>query len=237
MTPAQTAESNAVGYARVSSVGQADNGFSLEVQQEKIRLQCKLLDLPLRKTYVDQGSGGTLNRPALQQLLADAQRKALTHVVILKLDRITRSVQDLGKLIDLFKKHRIKLISIIEGINADTASGEMVMNILASVAQWERKSAGERTAQVLRFKKAHLDVYCRVPPFGFKADGKKLVPVPAEMAVVKQIRDRRTAGQSLREIAAILNSQGVLTRHGKAWAAESVRIVTANTVYDKVLSA
>ena len=67
--PAQTVESSAVGYARVSSIGQADNGFSLEAQQEKIRLQCKLLDLPLRKTYVDQGSGGTLNRPALQQLL------------------------------------------------------------------------------------------------------------------------------------------------------------------------
>src|ERR1019366_893553 len=137
-----------IGYARVSTDKQ---DLSLDAQQVKITAMAALQDKTV-EMIVDAQSAKSLDRPGMARLLAMVDSGDVETVIIAKLDRLTRSVKDLGELLERFAKHSVSLVSVAESLDTGSASGRLVLNIMVSVAQWEREAIGERTATVLQHK-------------------------------------------------------------------------------------
>ncbi len=140
----------AIGYTRVSTRDQADSGASLASQRAKIEAYAVLHDLELVEVIEDAGySAKSLDRPGMTKLLRLIRGRKVDVVIVAKLDRITRSVRDLGELIDLFQRSGVEFASVADHIDTSTASGPLVLNVMGSVSQWEREVIGERTAEAL----------------------------------------------------------------------------------------
>jgi DNA invertase Pin-like site-specific DNA recombinase len=214
----------AVGYCRVSTDYQADHGVSLDAQAHKIRAMAAVQDAELIDMIVDGGeSGKSLQRPGIQRLIAMVDRREAQVVIIAKLDRLTRSVRDLGELLEGFQRRAVALVSVGESLDTGSAAGRLVLNVMASVSQWEREAIGERTRDALRHKRAQGLRVGNVP-FGYALgeDGVALVPRNDEQEVLTTIRLLRGQGRSLRQVAADLNARGLRTRSGSAWRHEYV---------------
>jgi DNA invertase Pin-like site-specific DNA recombinase len=141
--------------------------------------------------------------------------------VVVKLDRLTRSVRDLADLIDLCAKHDVALVSVGETLDTSTAAGRMVVNMLGVVAAWEREAIGERTATALAHKRQQRTAYGPTP-FGYVRVGDALVPEPREQDAFNEAARMDRAGASFREIAVRLTDLGVQPHRGKSWYASSV---------------
>lgn len=220
----------AVGYVRVSTTQQQTEGVSLEAQQQRIRDYCASRAWHLVKVYKDTASAKDDNRPGLQALLKAVTKGAVDAVVIVKGDRLIRSVQHLGSLVTMFLKHHVALVSITEGIDATNATGRLNLNILGAVAQWEREIISERTKEALAYQKTQGRVYGRIP-YGFTRQGGRLVPapIPEPMAVVRDIFIWHRQGKSLRGIARSLTCQGIPSPRGLSrWNAETISIILNN---------
>ena len=214
-----------VGYIRVSSADQADNGHSLSVQREKVELYAKLHGLELVAVIEDAGvSAKTLDRPGLQRALAMLDQGEAGALLICKLDRLTRSVSDLGKLIETHfgEKGKAALMSVADSIDTRSAAGRLVLNVLASVSQWEREVIVERTVETMQALKTSGKVYSR-PVMGFDAIDGKLVPNDAEQALIERISSMRSAGLSFGKIADTFNAEGVQTKRGGTWASMTIK--------------
>jgi DNA invertase Pin-like site-specific DNA recombinase len=210
----------ALGYIRVSTDKQAEHGVSLEAQRAKLEAYASLYELTLVEVIVDAGvSAKTLDRPGLQRALGMLRTGQATALVVAKLDRLTRSVKDLGTLVeDYFSSDNISLLSVADNIDTRTAAGRLVLNVLGSVAQWEREAIGERTKDALAHKKAQGHKTGGDVPYGCRLgdDGKTLVPDDAEQALLTAIRDARRRGLSQRAVLAELTQHGFTTRKGTA---------------------
>jgi len=158
----------AISYIRVSTEEQALNGVSLDAQEEKIRAYCVAKEWDLIRVVRDEGySAKDLNRPGIQEIIEGCKKKDFEVVVILKLDRLTRSVKDLGYLVeDVFKKNDVAFSSLQDNFDTATANGRMVMNILATFAQWERDIISERTRDAMQFMRKDMKLIGAVP-FGY----------------------------------------------------------------------
>lgn len=200
-------KTKAVAYIRVSTEQQAEHGLSLDAQREKVRQYAALYDIEIVDIIVDSASAKTLDRPGLDLVLGLLQRKQANAVLVTKLDRLTRSVKDLGLLLEqYFQEHDNVLLSVAEQVDTRTAAGRMVLNILMSVAQWERETVGERTREALQEKKR------RNEPMG----GRNVEESAPEAAAI--IADLRKQGLSGRKICAELDRRGIPTaRGGKKW--------------------
>ena len=222
-----TGPTQAIGYIRVSTDKQADHGVSLEAQQAKLTAYAALYDLALVDVIIDAGaSAKTLDRPGLQRALAMLRRGQAHALLVAKLDRLTRSVEDLGELIrTVFVPGKADLLSVGEHIDTRTAAGRLVLNVLGSVAQWERETIGERTAEALAHKKAQGHKTGGDVPYGSRlaADGKTLMPDAAEQAMLAAIRGARARGLSQRAVVAELTRQGFTTRKGTPLALKQVQ--------------
>jgi DNA invertase Pin-like site-specific DNA recombinase len=204
-----------VGYMRVSTQGQAESGLGLDAQRERIAAYAALYGHEIVEWCVDAGaSGKSLDRPALASALAALDGGQADGVCVAKLDRLTRSVRDLGDLLE-GPLRRSALVSVGEQIDTSTAAGRMVLNILASVAQWEREAIGERTSAALQAKRARGERVGAVR-YGFELaeDGRTEVPCDAEQAIIAEARRLRAAGLSLREVARELEEEGHRGRSG-----------------------
>ena len=175
----------AAACLRVSTDEQASHGVSLEAQRAMIAAYAGLYGLELVAVVEDAGvSAKTLDRPGLQQVLAMLRRGDVQAVVEAKLDRLTRSVRDLGQLLDdhFGPKGGAALLSVSEQIDGRSAGGRMVLNLLATVSQWEREVIGERTRAALQHLKRQGRRTGSVP-YGWRlvgGAGKQLEPDPAE---------------------------------------------------------
>ena len=200
-----------VGYARVSLEKQSDNGISLEAQEEKLRGYCTLYGHTLVKIIRDEGqSGKSLDRPGLQQALGMLERGEADGLVVAKLDRLTRSVRDIGKLVETAFK-TASLHSVAEQVNTRTSAGRLVLNILSSVSQWEREAISERTSTALRHMQSQGRYIGGARPFGFTVEDGKLVPLPAEQKAIKRARELAPT-LSLRAVARQLQNEGLTPR-------------------------
>ena len=206
----------AIGYIRVSTQDQAESGLSLTHQENKIRAYASALDIELTSIAVDAGySAKSLNRPAMQEVISKVKSGAVDTVIILKLDRLTRSVKDLGAVVELFEKTGAALISVQDSINTATAAGRLVLNVLGSVAQWEREAVGERTKAALSVKKAAGQRVGTIP-FGYDLDsnGVDLIANESELEAISLMQELRNMGLSFNKIAAELESRGIKTKKG-----------------------
>ena len=143
-----------VGYIRVSTDKQADRGVSLDAQAEKIRAMAVVQGGELIDIIVDGGeSAKSLNRPGMTRLLTLVDSGELQAVIVVKLDRLTRSVKDLCTLLERFERRGVALVSVAESLDTGSAAGRLVLNIMTAVSQWEREAIGERTRDALSHKR------------------------------------------------------------------------------------
>lgn len=220
-------------YLRVSTNEQANEGISLQNQCEKITYYCKAKDWQIVKVIEDKGiSGKSLNRSGIQQLITEVRLKQFDVVVVYKLDRLTRSVRDLGYLIeDIFNKHDIAFTSVIDNFDTLTANGKLILNILGSVSQWERDIIAERTKDAINYKKQNLQQYGNTP-LGFLLDSNgNLYPDKDEQKTINYIKMLRKKGLSFSKIASLLNNEKIPTKKGKSWYSSTIKYILDNTLY------
>jgi site-specific DNA recombinase len=212
-----------LGYVRVSTDKQAEQGVSLEAQEAKIRAMATVHGTELSEVIVDGGeSAKSLNRPGIARLLAMVDAGGVKVVIVAKLDRLTRSVKDLCELLERFERRGVALVSVAESLDTGSAAGRLVLNIMTAVSQWEREAIGERTRDALRHKRSQGQRVGNIP-FGSRLGGDgRLEPDPAEQQALAEIQSLRKRGETLRGIAADLNHRAYRTRRGTPWRLESV---------------
>ena len=201
----------AIAYIRVSTDKQQDKGHSLLAQQEKITAYASLYDLDIVDYVIETGSAKNLNREGLQGALAQIKSGKADALIVVKLDRLTRSVADLGYLVETYF-NKAGLLSVSEQIDTRSASGRLVLNVLASVSQWEREAIGERTSAVKQSMKAN-GLYCGgIVPYGQMLVSGELVTNPNEQAIINRAKALKAEGHSLRTIATMFSNEGLKTR-------------------------
>jgi site-specific DNA recombinase len=201
----------AIAYIRVSTDKQADKGHSLQAQQEKVNAYASLYDLDIIDYVIETGSAKNLNRDGLQGALAQIKAGQADALIVVKLDRLTRSVADLGYLVESYFS-KAGLLSVSEQIDTRSASGRLVLNVLASVSQWEREAIGERTTAVKQSMKAN-GLYCGgLVPYGQMLINGQLVTNPQEQAIITRAKALKSEGHSLRAIATMFSQEGLKTR-------------------------
>lgn len=223
------AEGMVLGYVRVSTEEQT-SGVSLAAQESRIAAYASAMDWAISEVVTDAGvSAKSLQRPGMTKILEAVRRGEVERVVVLKLDRCTRSIGDLSYVLDLFTKHGVALVSVGETLDTSTAAGRMVVNMLGVVAQWERETIAERTAGALSHKRRERTVYGPVA-FGYRRAGSQLVEDPVERAALAEAVRMDRAGHSFREICRMLEGRQVQPRRAKIWHAASVRAMLRSRI-------
>lgn len=227
----------AIGYIRVSTQKQADEGMSLDVQRERIRQYAELYNLNILEVVEDAGfSASTIERPGLQRALALLKAHRAEVLIVAKLDRLSRSVCDLGLMIQDYFTKKAAVVSVAENLDTRSASGRLVINLLASVAQWEREAIGERTASSMQAKRIMGEYTGGHPPFGYElaANGSHLVANAREQEWIAAALELRGQGLSYAKIAHGLTTKGFVTREGNPPNANSVFRILRDVTAPKV---
>src|SRR5919201_441593 len=205
-------------YTRKSSEHNLDVAFtSLDAQREAceayIKSQAHEGWRAIPGRYDDGAfSGASLNRPALQRLLADVQAVTIDIVLVYKVDRLTRSLADFAKLIELFDAHAVSFVSVTQSFNTSSSMGRLTLNVLLSFAQFERELIGERVRdKIAASKRKGLWVGGPVP-LGYAAVDKKILVVPAEAEAVRTIFTRYLQLGSVRLLAEDLDRRGIRSK-------------------------
>jgi len=224
-----------IGYIRVSTEEQAREGISLNVQEVKVKAYAELHNLGPAMIIRDEGkSGKDLNREGIQRIISLIKESQISHLIVYKLDRLTRRTLDLLTLVEeVFKPNDVQFHSITEKIDTSTAQGKFFLTITGAFNQMERDLISERTREALRYKISPGEPVGS-PPLGFAANGdKKLHEIKGELEVVQCIKKLKRKRLSLRQIANRLNEQGTPTKRGGSWYAGTVRYILRNGRYKR----
>lgn len=195
-------------YGRVSTDGQFEDGYSIDVQLDRMVAYCKSKGWESFKPYIDPGySGSTLNRPQIQQLIADVDSGRIKTVVVFKLDRLSRSQKDtLFLLEDVFLKNNVTFVSMTESLDTSTPYGKVMIGILSAFAQFERENIFLRTRSGMleRIKRGYWMGGGTIP-FGYDYDREKGILVPNKDAeTVRKIYELYIKGYGAQRIANLL---------------------------------
>jgi DNA invertase Pin-like site-specific DNA recombinase len=213
----------AVAYVRVSTAGQADDGISLDMQRERVTAYAVAQGLELVEIFEDAGwSAKTLERPGVQAALAALEERA-DALIVYKLDRLTRSLLDLNALLDETFAKRRRLFSVVESLDTASPMGRLVINIMASVVQWEREEGASRTSSALASKSRRGGYVGGEPPYGWRACDGSLVRDAEEQTVVAHVQSLRATGTSFRKIADRLDALGRRSRTGRRFDPTQIR--------------
>lgn len=217
-------------YIRVSTEDQAREGFSLPEQEKRLRAMCEYKGYEIYKLYKDAGiSAKTGNyRPAFEELLQDIRDKKCNTIVVLKLDRLTRSVYDMEGIMKFLDENNAYLDCANEEINTTNSSGKMVARLLTTVSQNEIERTSERTKVGLAgaIKEGHIPARA---PLGYKHLDKKLVPDSLTKDIVVRIYNLYFEGKSYYNIATIFNEEKVLGKTN--WCDTGILRIISNEVY------
>jgi DNA invertase Pin-like site-specific DNA recombinase len=172
--------------------------------------------LLIPETYDDGGfSGGTLDRPALKRLLADIEDGRIDVVVVYKIDRLSRSLMDFAKLVEVFDRGGVTFVSVTQSFNTTTSMGRLTLNVLLSFAQFEREVIGERIRDKIAASRKRGMWMGGFVPLGYEVRDRKLVINGAEAATVRMIFERFVEVGSATALARALAAEGVRTRRGR----------------------
>lgn len=216
-------------YKRVSTLDQKREGFSLPEQEEKLREFCKFKGYDIYKVYEDAGiSAKNDKRPAYQEMIQDIKDKKINVIVAFKLDRLTRSVYDIEKLMKFVNDNDCDIDCMSDESNTTTSNGRMVMRIMTSVSQNEIEKCSERTkfGMVGAIKSGHIP---NRSPLGFTRDNKKLVPDPLTKDIIVRVFDLYLEGKSHQTIANIFNKEQVLNKTN--WYDSTIQKILSNELY------
>lgn len=211
-----------LGYVRVSTTEQGDSGAGLEAQRRAIQQRAAERGWQIVAIRQDIGSGRTLNgRHALKQALSELKAHGADGLVVAKLDRLSRSIHDFSGLLEMSRKQGWALVALDFDLDTSTPAGELVANVMASVAQWERRIIGQRTKEGLAVKRAQ----------GVRLGRPRTVPPELEHRIIQ----RRRAGSSFAAIAAELTTDGIPTpMGGSAWSWATVQRVVRRHLSETV---
>ena len=217
-------------YIRVSTEDQAREGFSLPEQEKRLRAMCEYKGYEIYKVYKDAGiSAKTGNsRPGFEELLQDIRDKKCNTIVVLKLDRLTRSVFDWEKIIRFLEENDAYLDCANDDINTTNANGKMISRILTSVSQNEIERTSERTkfGMIGAIKEGHIP---HKAPFGYKHENKKLIPDEATKDQVIRIFNLYYQGNSYQTISNLYNKEKVFGKTN--WKDSTVLKIIENPIY------
>jgi DNA invertase Pin-like site-specific DNA recombinase len=170
----------------------------------------------IREPYDDGGvSGGTLDRPALKRLLADVEAGLIDVIVVYKIDRLSRSLMDFARLVEILERHQVTFVSVTQSFNTTTSMGRLTLNILLSFAQFEREVIGERIRDKVAASRKRGIWMGGYVPLGYDVRDRKLMVNQNEAATVRMIFQRFAAIGSATMLAKALASEGVLNKRGK----------------------
>ena len=216
-------------YIRVSTFDQAREGFSLREQEERLKEFCKFKRYNIYKVYQDAGiSAKNDKRPAYQEMIEDVKNGNINVIVALKLDRLTRSVYDIEKLMKFVNDYECDIDCMADESNTTTSNGRMVMRIMTSVSQNEIEKCSERTkfGMAGAIKNGHIP---NRTGLGFKRENKKLVPDPLTKDIIVRIFDLYLEGKSHQAIANIYNKEKVLGKTN--WYDSTIQKILSNELY------
>jgi DNA invertase Pin-like site-specific DNA recombinase len=237
--PAKVRKRRCAVYTRKSTEEGLDQAFnSLDAQRDA----CEAFIASQRAEgwvlvpdrYDDGGfSGGTLARPALKRLLADVERGLVDVVVVYKIDRLSRSLTDFAKLVDLFEAHGVTFVSVTQSFSTTTSMGRLTLNVLLSFAQFEREVIGERIRDKVAASRARGMWMGGKVPLGYDVQDRKLVVNEAEAARVRRLREEGVAAKSGRalnkgDVYKLLHNRtyvGEVAHKGKVYPGEHEAIV------------
>lgn len=215
----------AIGYARVSTEGQAADGVSLEAQQARIRSWCDANGYALVGIQVDAGLSGCRadNRPALQAAITEA----CTHkaaLIVYSLSRLARSTKDAILITERLAKCGADLVSLSERIDTTSAAGKLFFRLMISLSEFEADLVAERTKAALsHLRKEGKRISGRLPyGYDLASDGRTLLPNSHEQEGLRLILSLRKSGQGWRRIAAALNHQRIATKTGRVWSPQAI---------------
>ena len=175
-----------------------------------------------KEKYDDGGfSGGSLERPALKRLLDDIRTGKVHIVVVYKIDRLTRSLMDFAKLVQVFDEHGTTFVSVTQSFNTTTSMGRLTLNVLLSFAQFEREVSGERIRDKIAASKARGMWMGGVPPVGYKIEHRQLVVNPDEIKLARHIFDRYLALSNVRSLKAELDREDIKSPKRKSLTGKS----------------
>ena len=165
--------------------------------------------------YDDGGiSGGTMERPSLQRLLEAITAGKINVVVVYKIDRLTRSLADFAKMVELFDRHGVSIVAVTQQFNTTTSMGRLTLNVLLSFAQFEREVTGERIRDKIAASKRKGMWMGGVVPLGYRAVDRKLVVDPKEADLIRGIFHRYLKLPAVSDLAIELERQGIRSRNG-----------------------
>ncbi|MEW4368579.1 recombinase family protein [Paenibacillus kandeliae] len=215
-------------YIRVSTDMQAEDGFSVEGQRSRLTSYAESQDWEITDFYIDDGySAKDLKRPAMEEMLQHMKERKFDVVLVYKLDRLTRSVMDLHKLLKQFDLYSVKFKSATEIFETTTAMGRFFITLVGAMAEWERGTISER----VRFGVEQMVKEGKRPggvmPYGYTQKGEL---VPEEAQLIRQAAALYMSGLGYKSVAMRLNSEGKL-RRGREWSDATVSYTLDNPFY------
>lgn len=219
----EPAERVVIGYVRVSTDEQADSGAGLAAQRAAIASEAARRVWSLAAVHEDAGASGKslVGRPGLQAALAAVERGEASALVVAKLDRLSRSLLDFADLMERSRRQGWAIVALDLGVDTTTPSGEMMANVLAVFAQFERRLIGQRTKDALAQKRAA----------GVRLGRPRSLSVSTDQLVVSL----RRSGLTLPAIAERLTTLGVATGQGGRWHATTVRRILLRSIGNREL--
>jgi site-specific DNA recombinase len=224
-------------YTRKSTEEGLDMEFnSLDAQREACEAYVasqKAEGWVLAPDHYDDGgfSGATLERPALQRLIADIEAGSIDIVVVYKIDRLSRSLMDFAKLVEVFDRNNVTFVSVTQSFNTTTSMGRLTLNILLSFAQFEREVIGERIRDKFAASRKKGMWMGGWAPLGYDVRDRKLVINKVEAATVRTIFNRFMGVGSATALTRTLITEGVTTKHGKPIDKGSLYKLLNNRIY------
>lgn len=220
-------------YTRVSTDHQAEEGFSMEVQHEKLMEYINRNKLTLFKFYSDPGvSAKNLNRPGIKDLLRDFEDDLFDIILVHKLDRLTRNIGDLHSLVEQINEKKKKLISYTEDIDTSTPGGRMFVYFLGVIAQMYRENLGEEVTKGMRKRIEKGKHNISVDLYGYtRSENGELIIKEEEAQWVRWIYDQYIGGIGSTEISIKLNERGIRRNRGGRWEQKNVMGTLTNKHY------
>lgn len=229
-------------YCRVSTVEQAEEGYSIDEQNLKIREYCEREGHEIYNLYEDRGISGKniTNRPGIKQLLQDATENKFDLVIVWKLNRISRKLLDILNIVELLNKHNIAFRSLTENFETETPSGKLQLNIMGAIGEFERETIAENVKMGLlaRAKEGRwnggvvlgYDIV-EIPNEGKKRKNTRLEINEKEANTVRRIFELYSQGYGYKAVVNRINKEGYKTKRNKQFAVSTVKEILKNPVY------
>ena len=224
-----------LGYIRVSSNKQVNEGSSLLNQKNMIEDYCLRNQYELLDILNDEGvSGLKRDRNGLNDLMSKIKKDKVEMVVVYSLSRLGRRMKDVIEIIDYMNSNNVRFISLKENFDNNGIMGKLLLNIMGSVNEFEVGIMGERIRDVKRYKKSNKEVFGGRLLYGVNEVEGKLIENNIELEVINLMNELREIGFSYQRVADYLNGENIKAKFDGIWYGSSVRMVLLNGVYNEM---